>query len=111
MAFVAAYDAARKSLTAILAVQGYRSRGGDGGHVVLLDAVRSQFPQRRVVLQRFDWMRTVRNSCEYPDADTPVLSTQDVTDSRKAATEILELAERFVSQYDHTGGVHNRTTV
>jgi len=101
MAFVAAYDAARKSLSAILAVQGYRSRGGDGGHMVLLDAVRSQFPQQRVVLQRFDWMRTVRNSCEYPDVNTPAVSTHDVADAEESATAILELAVRFVSQYPH----------
>jgi hypothetical protein len=31
-AFVTAYDAARKSLSAMLAVQGLRARGGDGGH-------------------------------------------------------------------------------
>jgi len=101
MAFVSAYDAVRKSLTAILAVQGYRSRGGDGGHMVLLDAVRSQFPHHKVLLQRFDWMRTVRNSCEYPDVDTPAVSTHDVADAEESATAILELAERFVSQYPH----------
>ncbi|MDR1711189.1 MAG: HEPN domain-containing protein, partial [Propionibacteriaceae bacterium] len=71
MALVAAYDAARKSLSAILAVQGIRAKGGDGGHSVLLDAVRPQFPEHRQELQRFDWMRTMRNNTEYPDFDTP----------------------------------------
>lgn len=32
LAFVAAYDAARKALSAILAIQGIRAKGGDGGH-------------------------------------------------------------------------------
>lgn len=57
LAFLAAYDAARKALTAVLAVQGLRASGGDGGHAVLLDAVRPQFPSRKPVLQAFDWMR------------------------------------------------------
>jgi hypothetical protein len=57
---------------AILAVQGIRAEGGDGAHAVLLDAVRLQFPGHHKELQRFDWMRTVRNNTEYPDFDTPV---------------------------------------
>jgi len=100
MAFVAAYDAARKSLSAILAVQGIRAKGGDGGHAVLLDAVRPQFPEHRQELQRFDWMRTVRNNTEYPDFDTPVATAQDVADARSAAAAIVDLAAGFVVSFD-----------
>jgi len=97
LAFIAAYDAARKALSAILAVQGIRAKGGDGGHAVLLDAVRPQFPDDRQVLQRFDWMRTVRNNTEYPDFATPSASQQDVADARACAEAIVELAARFVA--------------
>jgi hypothetical protein len=65
-AFVTAYDAARKALTAILATQGLRAKGGDGGHTVLLDVVRPQFPDHRAVLLRFDWLRNVRNKHPVP---------------------------------------------
>ena len=99
MAFIAAYDAPRKALSAILAIQGLRSKGGDGGHAVLLDAVRPQFPDQRQELQRFDWMRTVRNNTEYPDFGTPTATTQDVADAQIASTQIVSLAERFVSSY------------
>ena len=99
MAFVAAYDAARKALSAILAVQGLRAKGGDGGQAVLLDAVRPQFPDRRQELQRFDWMRTVRNNTEYPDFDTPSATKHDVADAQAAAMPIVALAEAFVGSY------------
>jgi HEPN domain-containing protein len=98
MAFVAAYDAARKALSAILAVQGLRAKGGEGGHAVLLDAVRSQFPDHRRELQRFDWMRTVRNNTEYPDFTTPSATPTDAAEARQAAETIVALAERFVHQ-------------
>jgi uncharacterized protein (UPF0332 family) len=98
MAFVTAYDAARKALTAILSVQGLRARGGDGGHAVLLDAVRPQFPDHRQQLQRFDWMRTLRNQSEYPDFDAPTISQQDVTDAIRFGESIVELAELYVAQ-------------
>jgi len=99
LAFVAAYDAARKALSAILAVQGVRAKGGEGGHAVLLDAVRPQFPSDRQVLQRFDWMRTVRNNTEYPDFATPSTSPEDVADARAAAQAIVDLAARFVTSH------------
>ena len=70
--------------------------GGDGGHAVLLDAVRPQFPSRRHELQRFDWLRTMRNSTEYPDVDTAPITAQDVSDAIKAAQAIYQIAESFV---------------
>jgi len=95
MAFVACYDAARKALAAILAVQGLRAKAGDGGHTVLLDAVRPQFPDNRRELQRFDWMRTVRNDAEYPDLNSQSLTLDDIAEAQAAATQIVKLAERF----------------
>jgi len=64
-AFVTAYDATRKSLSAMLAVQGLRARGGDGGHRVLGELMQAQLPQHRRTLREFDWMRQKRN-------DTPL---------------------------------------
>ncbi|MDR1386639.1 MAG: HEPN domain-containing protein [Propionibacteriaceae bacterium] len=103
MAFVAAYDAARKALWAILNVQGIRAKGGDGGHAVLLDALGPQFPDHRKELRRFGWMRTVRNHIEYPDINTPSATRQDVAEAQLAAEEIVVLAEEFVRT--HSVGV------
>jgi HEPN domain-containing protein len=70
-AFVTAYDAARKSLSAMLAVQGLRARGGDGGHRVLSELMQAQLPRHRRILREFDWMRHKRNDTQYPDPDKP----------------------------------------
>jgi HEPN domain-containing protein len=99
-AFVTAYDAARKALTAILAVQGLRAKGGNGGHAVLLDAVKPQFPDHTRVLLRFDWLRNVRNATQYPDFQKPTATPADLVAAIPAATEIVDLAEAYVVQYE-----------
>ncbi len=101
-AFVMAYDAARKALTAILAVQGLRARGGNGGHVVLLDVTRPQFPDHAAVLARFDWLRNLRNATQYPDFQRPTATVEDVQAAIPAATEIVDLAETIIAQVDPT---------
>ena len=103
MAFVCAYDAARKALTGILAHQGLRTLGGDGGHAVLLDAVRSQFPDDKPTLQRFDWLRTTRNDTEYRSDERPTVTRGDVEDAITAATLIVDIANRYLRQYPMPG--------
>jgi len=96
-AFVTAYDAARKSLTAMLAVQGLRTRGGNGGHRVLSELMQAQLPQHRRTVREFDWMRQKRNHTQYPDPDNPTATAKDVTDGIAAAQRIVELGERFLA--------------
>jgi HEPN domain-containing protein len=95
-AFATAYDAARKSLSAMLAVQGLRARGGDGGHRVLSELMQAQLPRRRRTLREFDWMRQKRNDTQYPDPDKPTATANDVTDGITAAQRIVELGEQFL---------------
>ena len=90
-AFVTAYDAARKSLSAMLAVQGLRTRGGDGGH-----RVQAQLPQHKRTVREFDWMRHKPNDTRYPDPDTPTATANDVTDGIAAAQRIVEPGEQFL---------------
>jgi HEPN domain-containing protein len=99
-AFVMAYDAARKALTAILAVQGLRVRGGTGGHAVLLDVARPQFPDHAMALSRFDWLRNLRNATQYPDFQRPTATVEDVDAAIPAASQIVDLAETFITQHD-----------
>jgi hypothetical protein len=70
-AFTLVYDAARKALTAILVNQGLRA-GGDGAHVVLLEAVMAQLdPPLGAVFRPFSWMRPLRNHTQYPAPEHP----------------------------------------
>lgn len=97
-AFVTAYDAARKAHAAMLAVQGLRARGGDGGHRVLGELMQAQLPSHKKLLREFDWMRTIRNDTEYPDPARPTATTDDVTAAIEAAEGIVELGDVLVTQ-------------
>lgn len=97
-AFVMAYDAARKALAAMLAVQGLRAKGGDGGHRVLGELMQAQLPQAKSLLREFDWMRQKRNDTEYHEENRPTATAEDVSDAIPAAERIVELAERFLDE-------------
>ena len=95
-AFQLAYDAARKSLAAVLANQGLRAKGA-GAHLTLYEATRAQLhPPLGPVLDEFDWMRRLRNSTEYPDLDRPIAGLTDVQDAIPAARKILELVKTLL---------------
>jgi hypothetical protein len=64
-AYALAYDAARKSATALLAYQGLRPTTA-GGHIVVVDITRAQFPGVPG-LTSLDRLRRRRNQAEYPD--------------------------------------------
>jgi len=96
-AFQLAYDAARKALAAVLANQGLRTKGM-GAHASLLDVVMAQLdPPLGPTLRSFDWMRRLRNSTEYPDAEKPTADATDVTEAIAAAGRIVDAAERALA--------------
>ena len=64
-ALALAYDAARKTATALLAHQGLRPTSA-GGHIVIVEAVNAQFPGV-AGLKSIDRLRRRRNQAEYPD--------------------------------------------
>jgi hypothetical protein len=80
-----AYDAARKTCSALLAIQGLRATSR-GGHVAVQDVVRHQFGRD---FDQFSRMRRRRHQSEYPDIGTPALTTED-------ADEAIALAERMI---------------
>lgn len=94
MAFTAAYDGARKALTAVLAVEGLRVRPVGGAHrntgVAAAEFVIDE------ALREFDWMRQVRNATEYPDDDRPTATKPDVAEAIEAAGSIIEAAAAYV---------------
>jgi hypothetical protein len=69
----------------------------DGLVAVLLTAVRAQLhPPLGVDLAPFDWMRRTRNDSEYPTADAPVASREDLDEALPAAERIIEIATRVL---------------
>lgn len=97
-AFQLAYDAARKSLAAVLTNQGLRAKGA-GAHATLYEATRAQLhPPLGPILDPFDWMRRLRNSTEYPDLDSPVAGLDDVKEAIPAARKIIDLARTVLDQ-------------
>lgn len=89
-AFVLAYDAARKALTAILVNQGLKPRG-EGAHALLAEAVGSQLASA-LDLAGFGWMRTTRNATEYGSDRHPSATVADVDDAVDMATTIHQRA-------------------
>lgn len=96
LAFTAAYDAARKALTALLAIQGLRPTSA-GGHLSVYHSALAQFePPMGTKIKPFDWMRRTRNEAEYPRVDSPELDVDDVDDAVAGADAIIELSTRLV---------------
>lgn len=94
MAFTAAYDGARKALTAVLAIEGLRVRPVGGAHRNTGVAAASFVADES--LAEFDWMRQVRNAAEYPDAERPTATARDVTEAIEAASEIVSACASHV---------------
>ncbi len=92
-----AYDAARKSSAALLAVQGLRATTR-GGHIAVLDAVRAQFGGGRgkPVFDRINRLRRRRNATEYPSPDSPAVTTEDAKDALAVARETVEAVKQLL---------------
>lgn len=92
------YDAARKALTAVLENQGLRPTTL-GGHVAVYEAVRAQLdPPMGKMLRPFARMRRLRHDAEYPPANAPELTTDDVRGDLGNAQAIVDLAVRVLDQ-------------
>lgn len=92
MAFSAAYDASRKTLTAILAIQGLRPKAA-GGHIVVIDAVLAQLdPPLGATIKNVHWMRRLRNGSEYPSFESPGITPDDVDEAAGYAEDIIRMA-------------------
>lgn len=94
MTFTAAYDGARKALTAVLASEGVRVRPVGGAHRNTGIAAAALVEHQ--ALEEFDWMRQVRNATEYPDDERPTATRQDVAEAIDAASAIVEVCARYV---------------
>ena len=98
-AYSLAYDAARKSATAVLAQQGLRPTSS-GGHVVVVEAMRAQFPDA-AGLNSLDRLRRRRNQAEYPQPGSyAAVTTEEVADVLAVAAACLASAHVLVDSGD-----------
>jgi HEPN domain-containing protein len=97
-AFQLAYDAARKSLAAVLVNQGLRA-SGMGAHATTYESVRAQLGQATPsVFQQFTWMRKLRNTTEYPDVGEKPADGADADDAIGFAASFIEIVEKLLDE-------------
>lgn len=95
-AYTLAYDAARRSLAAVLQNQGLRATSR-GGHTVLYEAVLAQLdPPLGHVLRPFNRMRARRNEVEYRSSEAPAVTAEEVEADLAKVEALLELAEKTI---------------
>ena len=90
-----AYDALRKSAASLLEAQGLRATSR-GGHIAVQDAAIAQFGSSIRALRSFSRIRRARNSFEYPSAETPGPSEDDLKDAIRVAREVNEAADKVL---------------
>lgn len=94
-AYSLVYDAARKSATALLAHQGLRPTTA-GGHVVVVDVMRAQFPGVPG-LASLDRLRRRRNQAEYPDPrGYDPITAAEAKEGIEATVKCISSAERLL---------------
>lgn len=91
-----AYDAARKTATALLAHQGLRPTTA-GGHIAIVEAIGGQFPGVGG-LKSIDRLRRRRNQAEYPDPHNyDAVSIDEAHDAIAVARACLDAAEKLIA--------------
>lgn len=94
-AYSLAYDAARKTATALLNHQGLRPTTA-GGHLAIVDTINAQFPGVPG-LASLDRLRRRRNQAEYPDPRSyDPITIAEASDAVTVANHCLTSAERLL---------------
>lgn len=94
-AYSLAYDAARKTATALLTHQGLRPTTA-GGHISVIEAVNAQFPAVPG-LKSIDRLRRRRNQAEYPEpTNYDPVTTEEANDAIAVAEDCLTTATRLL---------------
>ena len=95
-AFAVLYDAARKSLGAVLAQQGLRATRKNG-HRATQEAIEAQLgPNARTVVRAFRALRIRRHDAEYPALDTPEVTVEETEEALDDARSIVEAMRKFL---------------
>lgn len=95
-AYAVLYDAARKSLGAVLARQGLRGTSKNG-HRATQEAVEAQLgPNAKRIVRPFRSLRLRRHDAEYPSLDTPELTAEEAEEALADARAIVEAMQTFL---------------
>lgn len=95
MAYVALYDAARKSVTAAMLAAGLRATARAGAHEAVAVWCAAVLGKREKAARRFDSMRRRRNKAEYTDV---VLGVADVQLDLADAADIVAAARAEIGR-------------
>jgi YD repeat-containing protein len=95
-AYTLLYDAARKSLAAVLQAQGLRSTS-KGGHYAIQEAIAAQFtkPPPRDAFRSFGRLRRARNQIEYDDISS--ITAEDVRADAEVVRSLHAMAVQLVN--------------
>jgi hypothetical protein len=96
-AYTLVYDAARKSLAAVLQAQGLRATS-KGGHYAIQEAVAAQFtkPPPREAFRPFARLRRTRNQVEYDDISP--ITADDVQADAETVRTLHAMAALLIPQ-------------
>lgn len=89
--FTLVYDAARKSLAAVLIARGFRATSS-GGHLTTAEAA----GHLGIDVTDFEWMRVTRNATEYGSTRTPPATESDVAEGLTAAADLIVQARTAI---------------
>lgn len=94
-AFTVLYDAARKSLAAVLAKQGLRATNKNG-HRATQEAIEAQLgPNAKKVVRAFRTLRQRRHDAEYPALDTPEVTAHEAMEALGDTRDIVEAMKKL----------------
>lgn len=95
-AYTLVYDAARKSLAAVLQAQGLRSTSR-GGHYAIQEAIAAQFtkPPPRDAFRPFGRLRRARNQIEYDDVSA--VTADDVRSDAATVRTLHAMASQLIA--------------
>ncbi|WP_214103674.1 hypothetical protein [Acrocarpospora catenulata] len=95
LAYAALHDAVRKSLAALLQVQGLRATT-TGGHLAVQHATRAQFgASMGAILRPVDRIRATRHEIEYP-TETTWIDEDGIRDDLPKAAAVVKAAEEVL---------------
>jgi len=96
-AYTLVYDAARKSLAAVLQAQGLRATS-KGGHYAIQEAIAAQFtkPPPHDAFRSFGRLRRNRNQIEYGDISP--ITKDDVHADAATVRVLLSMAQQLIPQ-------------
>jgi len=90
------YDGARKSLAAVLQIQGLRPTSS-GGHYVIEECLKAQLVKYgREIVDKFSVMRRTRNSSEYPQSTKDLVAPEEALEQVEDARDVMAKSTKLV---------------